>query len=231
VARNVGVEATTEPIVAFTDDDCRPHPDWLDALSTPFTDPVVGFVTGRVQPDRETRRITVSCVVKTTPETFTGPVDPFACGAGANMAFRRSALAGINGFEELLGAGGRFIAGEDADAFWRLLRSGWTGRYEPTATVDHVQWRSDAAGLRMGWGYGVGAGAMAMKAIRMKDEHGWQLLRSRLGPNGVGTVVRDLRQGYQTGAIGAALTTVGVAAGVMRTARLRVEGGRFAVSA
>src|SRR4051812_16745203 len=54
LARNVGIDATTAPIVAFTDDDCRPQLGWTARLAAHFTDPSVGFVTGQVRPDRET---------------------------------------------------------------------------------------------------------------------------------------------------------------------------------
>src|SRR5687767_8113024 len=37
-ARNLGLETTQAEIVAFTDDDCRPAPGWLDALARPFAD-------------------------------------------------------------------------------------------------------------------------------------------------------------------------------------------------
>jgi GT2 family glycosyltransferase len=35
------------PIIAFTDDDASPHPDWIERLQEHFTDPTVGAVGGR----------------------------------------------------------------------------------------------------------------------------------------------------------------------------------------
>src|SRR5688572_29100332 len=44
-ARNLGLQLSTAPIVAFTDDDCRVAPDWLARIRTIFeADPSAGIV-------------------------------------------------------------------------------------------------------------------------------------------------------------------------------------------
>ena len=103
IARNAGVVATSAPIVAFTDDDCRPQPGWTAALRRPFADPTVGFVTGAVMAD-ETGGAVVT-VLEGDRRQFAAETDPIGVGHGANMAFRRTALEGIGSFDELLGAG------------------------------------------------------------------------------------------------------------------------------
>src|SRR5919202_557639 len=47
-ARNTGIRAAMGDILAFTDADCRPQPDWLDALIPPFADSGVGVVVGEI---------------------------------------------------------------------------------------------------------------------------------------------------------------------------------------
>src|SRR5262245_17549789 len=48
-ARNVGWKASRGKIVAFTDDDCRPSPDYVDAMVAAFSDyPDVGVIGGRI---------------------------------------------------------------------------------------------------------------------------------------------------------------------------------------
>ena len=47
-ARNAGLRVATRPVVAFTDDDCRPAGDWTRALLRCFGDPEVSFALGRV---------------------------------------------------------------------------------------------------------------------------------------------------------------------------------------
>ena len=40
-ARNHGAIEARGAIILFTDDDCVPMPDWLDAMLEPFNDPAV----------------------------------------------------------------------------------------------------------------------------------------------------------------------------------------------
>jgi hypothetical protein len=151
-------------------------------------------------------------------------------GHGANMAFRRSALVGIGGFDEELGTGSRLHAGEDKDAIWRLLTAGRVGRYEPSASVTHVQWRGRAAAVRLAYGYGQGWGALAAKARRADREAGERLLRRGIGSAGLGQAWRDLRAGYQTGVLVSGSWTAGVVVGAWRGHRMPVRDGRYVSS-
>ncbi|HAG83982.1 MAG TPA: glycosyltransferase, partial [Cyanobacteria bacterium UBA12227] len=47
-ARNQAIQASTGEILAFTDADCRPVPQWLNLLVEPFADPKVGLVVGEI---------------------------------------------------------------------------------------------------------------------------------------------------------------------------------------
>src|SRR6185312_12641720 len=98
----------------------------------------------------------------------------------------------------------------DKDAAWRLLVSGCIGRYEPAATVAHLQWRSRVASVRLAYGYGLGWGGLAAKARRADRAQGSQLLRRGVGAAGLGQAWRDLRAGYQTGAVVSTSWTAGV---------------------
>lgn len=46
-AKNRGFAATRAPVVAFADGDCWPEPEWLAALTAPFSDAGVQVVAGR----------------------------------------------------------------------------------------------------------------------------------------------------------------------------------------
>lgn len=216
-ARNAGIAATGAPVVAFTDDDCRPEPGWTAALSAPFEDPGVGFVTGRVDADRD-GRLSVSCMVDDEPRRMGAQFDPFTAGVGANMAVRRVALEGVGAFDERLGAGARLRSGEDVDLWWRLLQAGWIGAYEPAAAVTHVQWRNDVQALRLAYGYGLGAGALAVKALREHRPGGGALLCRRVLGDGVLRSGRDLLAGYQTGAAFSLLQAAGTVSGAAQAA-------------
>ena len=57
---------------------------------------------------------------------------------GANMAFRREALADAGPFSTALGRDGRsLLSGEDSDMVERVLTCGWRVWLEPAALVDH----------------------------------------------------------------------------------------------
>ena len=86
---------------------------------------------------------------------------------GCNMAFRKSALTAIGGFDPLFRT-----AGDDVDVCWRLRERGWTLGFSPAAVVWHHRRASVGAYLRQQRGYGRAEGLLARK---------WQHRRSALG--------------------------------------------------
>jgi GT2 family glycosyltransferase len=197
-ARNAGLTATVAPLVAFTDDDCRPAEGWTAALAGAFADPRVGLVTGRVLPDQDVPA-PVSLELSTEARAFSAPV-----GHGANCCFRREALLAVGGFDERLGPGTPGRAAEDVEAFRRVLAAGWQGWYEPSAVVVHLQWRSRGASVRRAYAYGVGqasSGGTFRTAV-------W---RDALLP-----AARDVRSGYATGAASGLLRAAGAVRGLAR---------------
>jgi len=226
-ARNRGVAASSAPLIAFTDDDCRPQVGWPDSFETVFaSSPRIGFVTGRVAADRDEGPV-IAVGGAETPRTFEFGDDPADLGHGANFAVRREALAEIGGFDEALGVGTHFAGTEDHDAFWRILRAGWQGRYDPAALVVHHQWRTRRQYLRSQYGYGLGSGAFAVKAMRLDRPSGVRIMKDALWRRGAAAVVRDLRKGYETSAAANAVRLAGWIVGAVESRRLPVNGGRF----
>jgi glycosyltransferase involved in cell wall biosynthesis len=226
-ARNAGVRATGAPILAFYDDDCIPEAGWITALEAAFSDETVGFVSGRVLPDRRDP-VLVSVVVDEDPRHFDAS-DPFPLlGTGANMAFRRSAIEGIGGFDELLGAGARFPAAEEQDAFWRAIREGWTGRYEPAAVVRHRQWRSRTRALRLFVSYGRGEGAFIAKVARLEGRSLVRVARERFVRDGLGRAWRNLRIGYEYGTLTELLQAYGALVGMLQSRSISLTDARYA---
>jgi cellulose synthase/poly-beta-1,6-N-acetylglucosamine synthase-like glycosyltransferase len=185
----------------------------------------VGFVAGRVA--GEDGPVALSVTVEQHRRWFRGTTDPMEVGHGANMGFRRVALEAIGGFDTSLGGGARFRAAEDHDVFWRVLRAGWTGVYEPAALVTHRQWRTRAQAVRLEYAYGLGAGAFASKATRVDLSAGLPLLARRLGVDGVGQVWRNARRGYRMPTVGSAMRVAGVVSGAVRSLAEPVDAGRF----
>lgn len=227
VARNAGWQSASHPVVAYTDDDCRPSPGWAEALSATIAErPGAGFAVGPVLADRHTR-LPLSVLEPAPPCTWHAGDDPLRIGHTANAAFDRHALASIGGFDEMLGVGGRFAAGEDTDAFGRLLAAGWSGCSCPDAVVVHAQWRPMGAALREVHRYGVGMGAMAVKDARRGAGPLAGLLRA-LAAEQARRALHDLRTGYQTGALASAIMAVGAVRGGWAARRLQLDDlGRF----
>ena len=114
-ARNLGWRSTTSEIVAFTDVDCLPDPTWLRELTQPFVDPSVMAVGGAIVQAEVTsasQRWIVERRFLDQAFNASGAFMPFF--ATANVAYRRSTLVALNGFDDI------FLSGGDNDISWRL---------------------------------------------------------------------------------------------------------------
>lgn len=177
-ARNLAVRTTRAPVLAFTDDDASFEPSWLDRLVELFLEyPDAGAVCGRaLTPLGEPVLGTVK-----RPGVYRWPTSPFGLGVGVNMALRREALIAAGPFDEELGAGSTFRAGEDTDMLYRVMRAGWSVVCSDDVVVTHHQWRSQREELQLYYAYGVGAGAQTAKHVSAGDrEAGWMGLRLQL---------------------------------------------------
>lgn len=160
-ARNRGAYESSGEIIAFLDDDELVHPSWLTQLCAGFRDPRVGVVTGIVFPT-----LLTTYAQGLFEERFSF-IKGYHCrdfgqhffeanrwwgmpvweiGGSGNMAIRRELFNTIDGFDERLGSG-RAGCSEDTELFYRVIRSGWTCRYEPRAICYHNH-RFEMAGLK-----------------------------------------------------------------------------------
>jgi GT2 family glycosyltransferase len=141
--------------------------EWAEAIGRTFDDyPDIAFVTGSIgYPPGLRPQFPVAEFLLPDPFPIDGdyPGDP---GHSANFAVRRAALEQIGGFDELLGAGAKYLAAEDKDLFDRLFAAGLHGRYEPRASTIHLDWRTRNEVIRLNWTYGLGAGVRMTKLLK-----------------------------------------------------------------
>ena len=149
-ARNTGMRAATGEIVAYIDDDAYPDPHWLTYLAHTCTTTSFVGVGGPNIPPVDDGPI-ADCVAHAPG----GPVHVLIDDReaehipGCNMAFLKSALEAINGFDETFR-----VAGDDVELCWRLQQRGWTLGFCPMAGVWHHRRNSVRAYLWQQRGYG-----------------------------------------------------------------------------
>jgi len=150
-ARNAGIRASKGEIVAFTDADAVPRPDWLRKLVGGAADPEVGCFVGEIVPiqplslvachahDRDL--ISQRALLSATP-----PVAATGC-----IAYRKAVFDTIGMFDQ------SFLSGEDGDLFWRMtMSSEFHVRYNPEAVVAHAHPATVGAAVRRALTEGTG---------------------------------------------------------------------------
>ena len=178
-ARNLGLLNARYDLVAATDDDVIADPDWLVRVTTPFSDPKVGCVTGLVIPE------SIDTWAQELFEQYGGfgkgfqarfldlgvhrdpnPLFPFTAGtfgSGNNVAYRRDLVRGLGGYDSRLGPGSRVRAGQDLDLFLAVVFEGHTIAYEPAAVIRHHHRDTHDALRRQIYNYGRGLSAVISK--------------------------------------------------------------------
>jgi glycosyltransferase involved in cell wall biosynthesis len=137
--RNSGWRRAAAPLIAFTDDDCVPAPDWLERLLA-ATAPAAGsqtptIIQGRTEPFPEqmagARHTLFARIVSV--RAADGRYET------CNIVYPRALLEQVGGFDERFvprGIGARPV-GEDTDLGWRARAAGAETRFAPEALVYH----------------------------------------------------------------------------------------------
>jgi glycosyltransferase involved in cell wall biosynthesis len=150
-ARDTGVRIASGSILAFTDADCAPRPDWLrqgvQHMEKEGIDVLAGKVTqevaGRANLYQLAEQIIYLRQAYYTTQGF---------GATANLFVRRQVFETLGGFD------GRLVSSADRILCLDAVRLGYRFGYHDAAVVDHTP-RSTARAMaakevRLGYGFG-----------------------------------------------------------------------------
>ena len=125
--RNIGWRASRTELLAFTDDDCRPEPDWLGRLLAVARSNPGSVVQGLTRGDPFEGAILAAPHVRTM---WIDPVGPYA--QTCNILYPRRLVEELGGFDE------RAVAGEDVELSLRARAAGAEIVAAPQAVVNHA---------------------------------------------------------------------------------------------
>jgi glycosyltransferase involved in cell wall biosynthesis len=136
-ARNVGAAVAVGEVLAFTDADCTPDPDWLEAGAARLQG--ADLVQGRVEPDSVPGPFDRTISVRADRGLF----------ETANLFVKRDLFERLGGFEDFIASSRRIRKsvtarhagrgfGEDALFGWRARREGAVVAFAPEVSVGHA---------------------------------------------------------------------------------------------
>lgn len=164
-ARNLGAREATGEVLLFTDDDCRPDPEWAAALARRLhsePDALVGGATENALRDNVFAQASQDLVAYLY-EAFDRSSRLLPFFTSNNIGMRRDRYLELGGFDESF----RLSAGEDRDFSERWSARVGPLRFASEARVHHyhdLEWPSF---LRQHWRYGRGAVHLArLRATR-----------------------------------------------------------------
>ena len=166
-ARNFGVLHAACDIIAFTDDDCRPRPDWLATIRQLFSgEPDLWMATGSlVAPPVKLPLLHTGTYVPQERRARPSDGGERIYSVTANAAYRRVAFEKAGPFDVCLSPGTEFCGGEEGDHGDRMEMFDPILLQTPRLEVEHTY------GLRTGFkevwalrrNYAISVGAAAGK--------------------------------------------------------------------
>lgn len=145
-ALNACVEQAQGDIIAITDDDGEPYPQWLERIETHFlNDDLVAGVGGRDHMYIKDSLVSGEAQTVGKVQWFGRTVGNHHLGVGqpreveilkgANMSYRRTAIANLSFDSRLLGTGAEVH--NDLAFSLRVKKSGWKLIYDPLVEINH----------------------------------------------------------------------------------------------
>ena len=154
-ARNHGAEAAAGQVLAFTDDDCAPAPDWLMRLSERFLQARETAVGGETRNALTANVYSVASqlLVSYLVDYYNGTPQRVRFFPSSNVAFPAGHFRSIGGFSSAYPR----AAGEDRELCDRWQHQGYRIVHAPEAVVYHSHQLGARTFLRQHFQYGCGA--------------------------------------------------------------------------
>ena len=192
-ARNRAILEAKGEIIAYTDDDVVVDKNWVTAIAKTFLEePDTMAVTGLVEPFElevdahilfemyggfgrgyKPRWINIqNNYLKRWTLYGTGQY-----GTGANMAFRTSIFQKIGFFDNALDVGTVTNGGGDLDMFFRVLKFGYTLKYDPNAIVFHKHRNEYSKLKKQLTDHGIGFYSFIIKNVIAFPKESYQLIK------------------------------------------------------
>jgi glycosyltransferase involved in cell wall biosynthesis len=133
-ARNRGALATCGTIILFTDDDCVPTPNWLDAMLEPFENPDVVGTKGVYRTRQKSlvaRFVQIEYEDKYRLMARLPDIDFIDT---YSAAFRRDRFLEMAGYDTSF----PLACAEDVELSYRMSARGWKMKFAPNAIVYHI---------------------------------------------------------------------------------------------
>jgi len=178
-ARNAGVKATSGSVVAFTDDDVRVPPTWLQTIAllmqrypdaACFGGPVWPEWSGPVPSWLTEGQWSALGVQYLSDQPFRADETRPACLIGANLVIRRSVLNDVGPFDPAVQRVGNGVGStEDHEYHRRIWAAGYHGVYDPALSVSAlVTTERLVKGYHRKWHFGHGRHIARMRLPDME---------------------------------------------------------------
>ena len=188
IARNLGAREATGELLAFTDDDCCPRPDWISRLLEVRDGQARMVVGGHTINALGSNAFSAASQSLVTYITRYGQRVGAPFFASNNILIPRDLFLELGGFDETFPLAG----GEDRELCDRLNHHGIPQLYAPEALIDHYHQLSGRAYWRQHFRYGRGAYQYHLARV---SRRGTSLVEE------YGRMVRDMDITFYTGLI------------------------------
>jgi cellulose synthase/poly-beta-1,6-N-acetylglucosamine synthase-like glycosyltransferase len=177
-ARNRGALATCGTIILFTDDDCVPTPNWLDAMLEPFDNPDVVGTKGVYRTHQKSlvaRFVQIEYEDKYRLMARLPAIDFIDT---YSAAFRRDRFLEMGGYDTSF----PLACAEDVELSYRMSACGWKMTFAPNAIVYHTHPDTLSKYLKKKYKFAFWR-VLAVRKNRskaMRDSHTPQLMKFQL---------------------------------------------------